>query len=67
MTVAVVGLIAVTLVELAQAVLAPSRPVELLVAIAGLALIAVLSLKGRWASPVVLLVAGLAGWGWSAL
>ena len=66
-TVAVVGLIAVTLVELAQAVLAPSRPVELLVAIAGLALIAVLSLKGRWASPVVLLVAGLAGWGWSAL
>lgn len=66
-TVAVVGLIAVTLVDLAQAVLAPSRPVLLLAAIALAALGAVWVLKGKWAPPAVLATAGLIGWAASTL
>ncbi|WP_122465508.1 chromate efflux transporter [Brevundimonas lutea] len=66
-TVAVVGLIAVTLVDLAQAVLAPSRPVLLLTAITIGALGAVLALKGKWAPPVVMATAGLIGWAASVL
>lgn len=59
---AVVGIIAATVVTLALGLYDPAAPSILPFVIAAAALAALYVLKGRYAPPLVLLVAGLAGW-----
>lgn len=59
---AVVGIIAATVVTLALGLYDPAAPSILPFVIAAVALAALYVLKGRYAPPLVLLVAGLAGW-----
>lgn len=59
---AVVGIIAATVVTLALGLYDPAAPSILPFVIAAAALAALYVLKGRYAPPLVLLAAGLAGW-----
>lgn len=61
---AVVGLIGATLIELAGAVARAVEPQGRLIALAvlGVALILVWTVKGRWVAPAFVVLGGLAGW-----
>ncbi|MDY6923626.1 MAG: chromate efflux transporter [Pseudomonadota bacterium] len=63
---AVVGVIAATAISLAAGLYDPARPGFLLFALAAAALAALYLVRSRYAPPVVILLAGLAGLGLSA-
>jgi chromate transporter len=59
---AVVGIIAATVVSLAVGLYDPAAPSVLPFVIAAASLAALYGLKSRYAPPLILLAAGLAGW-----
>lgn len=60
---AVVGVIAATVIVLAQGLIGPPRQTAVLASLFALALLAAFRLKGGWVAPAVLAAAGVAGWG----